>query len=463
MNLSLSNKYAAPLTVLFCVTAAYGILAFSPVMEKNLLFLFALPLVGLLMVLLIYSPRLFLVALILTRGLLDPLLDMTRLDFAGGNMGAGALLNLLPIILAVFLIIRRPHVLTTQAVGKSWLIFLSVCLASVFISPVPGTGVRMFLNLLTYFCMFVIPYYFVEKEGDREYWLRILLISSFAVALFAFVDLFSGGSYYSDAGVRIKGTFSHPNILAFYLVLAIAITFYILKSDQAGLTTKKRFLLNIFMVTLLFLVVATMTRNAWIACFLMFAFYGVTAERKYLLFICFIPLLPLLSPQISDRVSEIIAGHSSFSSNRLDSMTWRVEMWKSALLSAKQNILLGHGLASFKEFSVRFFEAGRTGAAAHNVYLQLLFETGICGLAAFLAVFFTIGRTVIGKIKSDHVPSRRGQVILTGYLLGYLVVSFADNVLDYLAFNWYFWFFIGIMTAPIRTTHDENLDNHSII
>lgn len=32
-------------------------------------------------------------------------------------------------------------------------------------------------------------------------------------------------------------------------------------------------------------------------------------------------------------------------------------------------------------------------------------------------------------------------------LLEYLVVSYSDNMLDYLAFNWYFWFVMGTACA----------------
>jgi hypothetical protein len=41
-------------------------------------------------------------------------------------------------------------------------------------------------------------------------------------------------------------------------------------------------------------------------------------------------------------------------------------------------------------------------------------------------------------------------VLLFAYVLSYAMVSFSDNMLYYLAFNWYFWFFIGLSARSVN-------------
>jgi hypothetical protein len=39
--------------------------------------------------------------------------------------------------------------------------------------------------------------------------------------------------------------------------------------------------------------------------------------------------------------------------------------------------------------------------------------------------------------------------MLSGVACAYLLVCYSDNMLDYLAFNWYFWFLLGTACACI--------------
>jgi O-antigen ligase len=85
------------------------------------------------------------------------------------------------------------------------------------------------------------------------------------------------------------------------------------------------------------------------------------------------------------------------------------------------------------------------GAPAHNAYLGILFETGIIGLLSYLFIFFAILKKISLKLSIILKKTSFEYAIIFSYVLSYMVSSFSDNMLYYLAFNWYFWFFIGIM------------------
>ena len=43
----------------------------------------------------------------------------------------------------------------------------------------------------------------------------------------------------------------------------------------------------------------------------------------------------------------------------------------------------------------------------------------------------------------------REYAITIAYTLSYFIVGLGDNMRHYLAFNWYVWFFIGIMLTSV--------------
>ena len=86
---------------------------------------------------------------------------------------------------------------------------------------------------------------------------------------------------------------------------------------------------------------------------------------------------------------------------------------------------------------------------AHNVYVELLFETGILGLIAYLGIFLQLLAGFYLKIRARQDLSAECAVVFS-FLIGYLSVCFSDNMLDYVAFNWYFFFFLGLAARSLN-------------
>jgi len=96
-------------------------------------------------------------------------------------------------------------------------------------------------------------------------------------------------------------------------------------------------------------------------------------------------------------------------------------------------------LASFESVSES------EGYGAHNTYLQVIFETGILGIAAYLGIYLKLLRTFYTKMRNTLGQRSTESIILFCYIVSYIIVSFGDNMLYYLPLNWYVWFFIGII------------------
>lgn len=429
-----NSRYAV--TLMVSLVAAWVVLQSAGMIGGNSMVLVAVPFLLLLALLTMMDLRYPLILILLFRPLLDPLL------------------NGLVLLLTGLLLIKEPVSLKRVVSRYNWLVFLLLCSVSLFVSVDPGRGFRLILNFLSYFCLFLLPFLLVKKKEDLLFWLRVLLSGGFFVLVSGLVDYFRGGALYLDAGIRIKGTFSHPNILAFYLVLLIVICIFVLQERIRLISRFQPFLLTCMLLLSGFLLVETKTRNALIALWLLLLIYSALRDRRYLLPLLLTPLAALLVPSLNERILEIVKPSPALT-NSLDSFAWRVSLWESALPLVWHSPFIGHGLASFQPLSPGFSKmAVKGGSPAHNVFMELAFEIGLPGLIAYLSIHGVILSTIVKKRKSEI------RFLVVALIGSFCVISLADNILYYLAFNWYYWFFVGLACVYLRDEYGQ-VDCHN--
>lgn len=410
-----------------------------PMGDKNVLFILVLPLVGAFFLLIIIDVKIALILLLFTRASLNYVIELTRVDILGQNIGIGGGINLFILILTIVLMIQKPGVIFESPISKQWIFYLLICALAVVYSPVHGRGARLFLNLLSYYCMLTLPFVLINRLEDKKFWLKVLFFSTILPVCFANLDLIRSGAFTEGTGTRIQGALTHANILAFYLIFVITLVFYIFKCHPFSLNKFTKTTLGIYMLNLFVLLGATKTRGAWLACWGLFFLFGLLKERPYLLYSLIAPFLALSIPFVNERVSDAI-GPGAAEGN---SWSWRMELWKKTLSPVSEKLLLGNGLASFESVS------GSEGFGAHNTYLQVILETGILGTAAYLGIYLKLLRAFYTKTKDTigHLPTEH--TILFCYVVSYVIASLGDNMLYYLPLNWYAWFFMGII---VRST-----------
>ncbi len=433
--------------VLGCL-AGQALLVALPVVAENPVFTLLLPLVGVFAFMMAINAEATLMVLLLLRCPVDAVLLNTTIGFLGAGFTLGAPINLILILLVGILIARRPAMVTTSAMSKPWLVFLGVCALACAFAPSPIQAIKFLLNLLTYFLLCLVPFLVCQSEADWKRWVVVLLASSVGPALMAGIDLTTGPAYYGDAGLRIRGSFYHPNVLAFYLVLMIGVTFYVLKSGFWQLSRFWKNTLGMYLIGLIFLLLMTKTRSAWLSCLVLFGTFGLLREKRYLVLAVLAPMLLLLHPDMRGRILEIVQGTSTTAGGYVNSFSWRTELWKETFGEIIKRPIFGYGLASFMDLS-RNFSSERSSVGAHNIFVQLWFETGIIGLLAYLAIH--------GKMLFIFLKNRMGDrqwsvscAVGIGLILGYLLAGYSDNLQNYLSFNWYWWLFLGLLIRGLE-------------
>jgi O-antigen ligase len=382
--------------------------------------------------------------IIALRASCDPLFDAIRSDSSAATLGVGAALNALVILIAGLYALQRPIVIQRNVLA-TWSLFLLAATIAAMLAPERGAAVRLLLVQLSYCAVFAIAFHVVRSEADVRTCLLAILCSSVVPAVVGLAELAAGAGAIGDEEFRLRSTFNHPNIFAFYLVLVMAVILYIHKRRAAPIGPGPRAFLWLYMGVLLALLVATKTRSAWLACLLIFAGYGFFFQRRFLLYALCIPLLLLFDGGVRERLLEVTSSHEVAGNTDLNSYAWRLVLWRAGLdWMDRAHSLFGYGLDSFKFYSPRFFPLeGRDTWDPHNVYIQLFFEAGLAGLLSYLFLF---GRLLM-RLRRGLSVDFPGTTIAIATVLAYLVIAYADNLLYYLSFNWYFWFFAGTVCA----------------
>ncbi|BAL23278.1 O-antigen ligase [Azoarcus sp. KH32C] len=416
---------------------------YADAMAESYLRLMALPALLVLGFVFLVDRSLLLGLVLLFRAAGDLVFESTKITLGGQSIGFGGLVNAFVILVAVLLVAARPERFPRR-IASAWTGFLLVALVGTAIAPDRGDAVRTYLGLLSYFAVFVSAFYFVNGERDFKVCVKLVLLSSLLPAAYALVDVAmnAGGGLH---GFRLKSTFSHPNIFAFYLTLVLLVSIYALKSPTIVLTPLRRVALMAYVPFLLGLLLLTQTRSAWVACFAIFALYALLFERRYLVYLLLVPVLALLVPAVRERVLDLGSGNEVVQYAKLNSLAWRLQIWEYGLRWIRPvNVPLGFGLGAFKYFSPTFFPySGGVNFGAHNIYVQIVFELGVIGLACFAWLF----ARVFGTLRRMAAADRLGAFVAIALVVEYLIISASDNVLAYLAFNWYVWFVLGAACA----------------
>jgi O-antigen ligase len=442
MRTWLRNPLGMPAGLMLGITAACLITGaviplFAGVVGDHPGPLIALPALLLLGILFLYDYKKLLMLILLLRSTGDILLDSTKVGDGGASMGVGGLINLFVIMIAGLMVLEKPQSFPVR-LARIWLPILLMMSVGVAMSYETTNAIKELLSMLSYFAMFIIAVYTVRCIDDFNNAIRLVLWSSVLPSLYSLADV---SLHMRDSSFRLQSTFTHANILAFYLTLMLVLCLYMLKSQLFTLKPSGRLAICCYVPVLLMQLLLTQTRSAWIACFVVFVLYALFFERKYLLYLLVLPLAAMFVPALSERVADLGQGNEPVGYAQLNSFAWRQILWKSAIdFMEPVRLIYGYGLDGFGHFAPTFFPLDRvTKWDAHNVYVQFLFDTGGLGLMCYLWLFARVLWTIRVFARMDRVSG----FVLLAVVAQYLIVSYSDNLFRYLVFNWYFWFIVG--------------------
>lgn len=295
------------------------------------------------------------------------------------------------------------------------------------------------------YILFVASFYTIRRAAKEKDFLNTLLnlivFVSVAVSLYGIYQKITGQAettwtdteMFEGMGGRIYSTFGNPNVFGEYLLMVMPITFgLMLKSSCAN---RKTLYLGAFTLQAVCMIL-TYSRGCWIGIALAMGLMIIFTRRKLTSLLVFaLFLAPLFIPEtIMQRLLSI--------GNVTDTSTsYRVYIWQGTIRMLKDFWYCGVGIgeAAFGNVYPSYSLNAVSAPHAHNLYLHILSETGVIGIAAVAALLILFYK----YISSAAIKNKKNKITAVSLgcaMAGYLAQGMFDNV--WYNYRIYFFFFV---------------------
>ena len=347
---------------------------------------------------------------------------------------------------------------------KGILIFAGIATVSFLRYGPPASldFIRPLVLLVSYIAVYFAIDGWLENETQLVFLLKLLLISTIGVALFGFYQAISGG--YTDLffqlypfeevepwSGRITSLVPGFNSLAGYLnlVIPLAIACAVLGKDRT-----LKYLGLVCACTAMVAMVLTQSRGG------LLALAGILAIAVWFLvprmvtrikllvggIIAWVFLFPLMLNQLA-RLQGVLEDPEA---------TSRIYLWAAAASLFFDHPFLGVGYGNYRFLYTDFsFLPGAVPGRldAHNIYLQLLAETGVTGFLSFLTI---LGLFIFLAMKSIQARDPLSRIVAFG-VLGAIIGTSIHGMVDFLfrvspQFGVLFWIVLALGSRALVGT-----------
>lgn len=384
-------------------------------------------------------------------------MDAFKVTSGTNGLDPGSAIGAVFVLAAVLWLIaqrRAGRLRPVSGVVTATCVFAAAAVLSAPGSRMLSVSLPSALKVVSIALMAIILDQVFRQSPDRiRTMITAMVVSLLVPTVASFAQLGKGLPYenvYSGYG-RARGTFTHPNPLATYLVsmclLCAAMLPHVFARAKA---TKQRGELAVMASALgaaLGALYLTYSRGAWIALVVGVAVVGLLQNRNVLYgMIAVIMIMLIAVPSTLDRFSDLTKSNEvAIGQGDPNSLAWRVRYWGEIIPYWQRSPLTGIGPEMVRNTQP-------TGFDPHNSFLQALIEMGVVGLGAFLGVLVSIAVALRRALKRNRAPGldRAICVAASAMCTAVLVQLPTENILVS-AINW--WYVLPIVIwASLGTT-----------
>ncbi|MFH1523132.1 MAG: O-antigen ligase family protein [Patescibacteria group bacterium] len=319
-------------------------------------------------------------------------------------------------------------------------LFFFLSLITVFFSTSPYNSFIVCIQYLSYGILFFTVAKFKFKKNEIDILIKIFLGVSSLLCLIG-IYFYITGSY-----CRITSTFYWPNPFASYLLfsLPLSLSWLIKKAEP----TRKALLSALVLVILLSSFILTGSRGAFISLLfgsLIYIFYVYKEILKNYKLILVLIIASFLFSSFLYYFKEdnyLLLIRNTENQIKIDNSTSiRMNYWRGTWEIFKDYPLSGSGLGTFGTIYPQYQKDPiSAGKYAHNLYLEMLAETGPLVLITFLLFFIFFYRKVYKSLSKNvyTLPIFIGT-------LAFLIHNGVDIGWHFSANTIVFWLFLGLL------------------
>ena len=290
--------------------------------------------------------------------------------------------------------------------------------------------------------------------------LKVFAVSALFVCLYGIAQYVFGWNInqawmdeemFEDIKMRIYSTLENPNVLGEYILLTLPICISLMWTSKKILP---RVIYGGMSLVMALALILTFSRGCWLGIMAAAAiFITFAAGKLWGLALIALPAIPLILPE------SIINRFTSIGDMKDSSTSYRVYIWMGTLLMLKDFWISGVGLGTeaFTQVYPFYSYNGIVAPHPHNLFLQVITESGVMGLAVFLLLLFlffknlTVGCQYFGK-------GNKFSVVIIGIasaVAGFLLQGMFDNCFYNYRVFMIFWAVLAIGIAACHIARTE--------
>lgn len=325
----------------------------------------------------------------------------------------------------------------------AYLVFATLVAASYFYTSAPDYGgSKLFRFLLIGTLLFISPFFLIFTEDDFRRFVKVFIGFSAVTAIQLIGTLETRGQDAENDITRIGAGW----LMGMAILLLL---FYPLTRERRRQRALLIFLLPLFIAGLMasaargpivamsvavLIGMAVLLKNGQLrgaTAFLLLLFLAVGAGGAYLV----LPQADMgkYSAKAGELKQLFTEGTASGTSAK------RMDFYRATLSAIPDHPILGTGIGSWS----RFYFGNDQRNYPHNLFLEIAFEQGLVGLAAFLALLGLVGVSILRMIRASGP-----HFLVLGLLVLYCVIvsSFSGDLDD----NRMLWLWIGVTLTVCR-------------
>lgn len=350
----------------------------------------------------------------------------TILPILGAITLAGFLLQNLTPNQKILLQFRNVHILG--------FLFIAWCFITNPQAAWNGPARNWVLTFLQLWILMVLTHHLLDKPKKQQTFLWVFSMAAMISALVAMRQGYLGGAFTVK---EARGLADGSNAAARYFVVSFVSLNY-LRANETGRLLR---LLSFVGIVVTFIgVFITISRTGMMLLFgafaLMFLLQAKVKFRRQIiaLFIISWVVLWFMSDSITNELAQILPSISQGS----DTVGLRYTLWKAGWRMFIEQPLLGVGIGMFPYqlpyYAADLLPAYHLDIVAHNMYIQILAETGIVGLGLFLSLLVVaVGNFILPvDLKDEKMRALRNTwfIIIVVMLAGGMTMSnYADKLI----------------------------------
>ncbi|MCL2664038.1 MAG: O-antigen ligase family protein [Defluviitaleaceae bacterium] len=339
-----------------------------------------------------------------------------------------------------------------DATAAALLFFIAVTIICGFASLAPASSIPIAVlsSLLIMSYILVISCIRTKKTVDIMFFL--FAVSAAAAGIAGLYQFFFGrndarwldNEVFDYLNLRVFSTFGNPNVYGTYLLLAVpfcaAFIFYAKKPLYKLLAAATAALLLINLA-------ATYSRGCYLALAVSALVFVLLWEKRFVVAAAAVlAAAPFVLPAAMWARLVSIVNFADMDS----STAYRVSIWQASLRIVKDFWMtgLGQGIEAYNVAYPFYAFNAVTSPHSHNLYLQILVETGVIGLSAFiaaLAFFFRTQFTFMRRAANER--DRLMSAVTVAAAVGFLFQGIFDHVFYNYRVMLIFFVFLGISNA----------------